>query len=231
MSVLPRCEVHRLGRMEYPEALALQEELVACRRRNEIVDQLLLVEHPHVLTMGSSTREEHILFDATQRRRLGITLHETTRGGDVTYHGPGQLVGYPILQLQGGERDAHEYLRRLEETLIRSLAVHGIPSGRHPEYTGVWVGDAKLAAIGVRLSRWVTSHGFALNVDCDLSYFDAIVPCGIQEKRVGSMAQFMDDVPSLDEVNEVVSRSFATVFERDLVPVESPRSRQAGERS
>lgn len=217
MGVRAICEVHQLGRMSYPKALELQEELVAKRRRDEIDDQLLLVEHPHVLTKGSATHEDHILYNAAERERLGITVHETTRGGDVTYHGPGQLVGYPILQLQEGERDAHLYLRRLEECLIRALASFGVEAARHPEYTGVWVGDAKVAAIGVRLSRWVTSHGFALNVDCDLSYFEAIVPCGIRGKRVGSLAQYLPVPPSAKQVGDRVAASFAEVFQREIV--------------
>lgn len=217
MTVRPMCEVRRLGRMDYPEALALQEDLVRRRREGDVPDQLLLVEHPHVLTKGSATHDEHILFDAAERARRGILVYETTRGGDVTYHGPGQLVGYPILQLQETERDAHGYLRRLEETLIRTLSDQGIEGGRHPEYTGVWVADAKLAAIGVRLTRWVTSHGFALNVDCDLEYFGAIVPCGIQEKRVGSMAQYLDPVPSLASVGDRLVENFGAVFAREMV--------------
>lgn len=225
------CGLQWRGRMAYPEALALQEELVARRQRGEIEDQLLLVEHPHVLTKGSSSHAEHILLDADECARRGISVHETTRGGDVTYHGPGQLVGYPILLLREHERDAHAYLRRLEEVLIRTLSGYGIRAGRHPEYTGVWVGDAKLAAIGVRLGRWVTSHGFALNVDCDLDYFGAIVPCGIKEKRVGSMAQYLERIPSLREVGERVASAFAEVFDREIVEERVVTTLRTGERS
>jgi len=222
MGIRPVCEVQRLGRVPYPRALALQEELVARRRADEIPDQLLLVEHPHVFTLGSGARLEHILVDAGERERLGITVHQTTRGGDVTYHGPGQLVGYPILRLGESERDAHAYLRRLEESLILTLASYGIEAGRHPHYTGVWVGDAKLAAIGVRLSRWITSHGFALNLDCDLRYFAAIVPCGIRGKRVGSLAQYLESPPTLEQLGDRVVARFSEVFEREMV--EAPRA-------
>jgi len=203
--------------MGYEEAVRLQEELVRRRRQGEIPDQLLLLEHPHVLTKGSRASEEHILVDPAARERLHLTVHESGRGGDVTYHGPGQLVGYPILQLREGERDAHRYLRRLEEVLIRVLAKFQIQAGRHPSYTGVWVADAKVAAIGVRLSHWVTSHGFALNVNCDLRFFETIVPCGIQDKRVSSLEELGLSELSLERVTRALVPEFGAVFEREMV--------------
>ncbi len=203
--------------MGYEEAVRLQEELVRRRRQGEIPDQLLLLEHPHVLTKGSRASEEHILVDPAARERLHLTVHESGRGGDVTYHGPGQLVGYPILQLREGERDAHRYLRRLEEVLIRVLAKFQIQAGRHPSYTGVWVADAKVAAIGVRLSHWVTSHGFALNVNCDLRFFGTIVPCGIQDKRVSSLEELGLSELSLERVTRALVPEFGAVFEREMV--------------
>jgi lipoyl(octanoyl) transferase len=218
---MPECHYRSLGRVGYEEAARLQEELVNRRRRGEIPDQLLLLEHPHVLTKGSRAREEHILVDAAARDSLGLTVHESGRGGDVTYHGPGQLVGYPILQLQKEEQDAHRYLRQLEEVLIRVLERLGIPAQRHPCYTGVWVGDAKVAAIGVRLSRWVTSHGFALNVNCDLSYFDTIVPCGIQGKRVSSLRDLGLASLNLEQVTPDLVSQFGTVFQRQMVAKEN----------
>lgn len=214
---LPPCHYRSLGRIGYEEAVRLQEELVRRRRRGEIPDQLLLLEHPHVLTKGSRASEEHILVDPAARERLHLTVHESGRGGDVTYHGPGQLVGYPILQLREGERDAHRYLRRLEEVLIRVLAKFQIQAGRHPSYTGVWVDDAKVAAIGVRLSHWVTSHGFALNVNCDLSFFETIVPCGIQNKRVSSLVELGLLDLNLERVTRALVPEFGAVFEREMV--------------
>ena len=218
---MPTCEYRALGRVEYEQAARMQEELVRRRRRGEICDQLLFLEHPHVITKGSGASEEHILVDAERRTRLGLTVHESGRGGDVTYHGPGQLVGYPILQLQREEQDAHRYLRRLEEVLIRLLDGWGIRAGRHPRYTGVWVGDAKVAAIGVRLSHWVTSHGFALNVNCDLKYFETIVPCGITGKRVSSLQDL--GLSSLDpkRVRLDLVSEFGRVFERQMVAKEN----------
>jgi lipoyl(octanoyl) transferase len=201
----------------YEEAARMQEELVLRRRQGEIPDQLLLLEHPHVLTKGSSAQEEHILVDEATRKRLSLTVHESGRGGDVTYHGPGQLVGYPILLLQEQERDAHRYLRRLEEVLIRVLAKFQIQGTRHPSYTGVWVEDAKVAAIGVRLSHWVTSHGFALNVNCDLSFFETIVPCGIQDKRVSSLSELGVTGLDLEQVARALVPEFGAVFEREMV--------------
>lgn len=210
------CRLQRLGRLAYAPAFALQQQLAAARVRDEISDQLLLLEHPHVITKGSGSHDEHILADAARRAELGIELHESTRGGDVTYHGPGQLVGYPILKLEGERRDAHRYLRELEEVVIGVLAAYGLRGERHPDYTGVWVGDRKLCAIGVRLGKWVTSHGFALNVQPDLGYFDHIVPCGIRGRRVGSLAQELGHELPLREVEDHVVENFARVFGRTI---------------
>ena len=181
-------EVQRLGVVPYGEALELQERLVKQRRAGEIPDQLLLLEHPHVITLGTSSHTDHILLDDAERELLGIELYSTGRGGDVTYHGPGQLVGYPILDLKPDRCDLHRYVRDLEEVLIRTIAAFGIVGTRRAGMTGVWVGDEKIAAIGVRVSTgWITSHGFALNVNTDLRFFDSIVPCGIREYGVTSI--------------------------------------------
>jgi lipoyl(octanoyl) transferase len=209
----PSCSVRRLGRIDYPRALALQDDLVRRRIAGEVGDTLLLAEHPHVVTKGSGAHDEHILVDEAERTALGLAVFETTRGGDVTYHGPGQLVGYPILQLDEDRRDAHRYLRDLEEVLLRTLSSLGIEARRDEEYTGVWVNDEKIAAIGVRLTRWVTSHGFALNVDCDLRYFSTIVPCGIAEKGVTSL-RALKVTASMEEVEERVVEHFGAVFGR-----------------
>jgi lipoyl(octanoyl) transferase len=207
--------VEDLGLVPYGDALALQAERVRQRREGAIPDTLLLLQHPHVITLGSGTHPENILADAEERDRLGIALFETGRGGDVTYHGPGQLVGYPILDLKPDRCDLHRYLRDLEEVLILALADLGLLAGRVEGLTGVWVGERKLAAIGVRVSSgWITSHGFALNVATDLSYFETIVPCGIRDHGVGSVAGELKRDVSIDEVQEVVVRRFRERFRR-----------------
>jgi len=224
------CVTAWLGRVDYPRALRLQEDLVRRRRQGGVDDHLLLLEHPPVITKGSSARDEHILADEEERRRLGMEVFETGRGGDVTYHGPGQLVAYPILGLGDGERDAHGYLRRLEEVLLAVLADWGIQGRRDPRYTGVWVGEAKVAAIGVRLSHWITSHGFALNVDCDLDHFSAIIPCGIRGKAVTSMRALLGEAPDALRVRSRVVEHFGRVFRRRMVPVEAEGILAAGEK-
>jgi lipoyl(octanoyl) transferase len=184
-------DVRRLGRISYPDALALQRSLVDERRHDRIPDTLLLVEHPPVLTLGvrGDGGRSHILASPDRLAAMGIEVFETGRGGDITYHGPGQIVGYPILDLKPDRQDVHRYVRDLEEVLIRTAADFGIQASRVSGLTGAWVGDRKLAAIGVRISRWVTSHGFALNHTTDLSHFELIVPCGIGDRGVTSLAE------------------------------------------
>ena len=215
-------DVRKLGRVDYQAALDLQRDLVEQRKRGEIADQLLLLEHPHVITLGVKTRSDrsHILASDDALAAAGVGVFETGRGGDVTYHGPGQLVGYPIVDLKPDRCDVHRYVRDLEDVLIEAVAEFGITAGRIAGLTGIWVGargnEAKLAAIGVRISRWVTSHGFALNVNTDLSRFGLIVPCGITDKAVTSMARLLGrDVP-MDEVADAVARHFARVFAVEL---------------
>jgi lipoyl(octanoyl) transferase len=206
-------EVRRLGTVPYADALELQAELVKQRRAGEIPDQLLLLEHPHVITLGSGSHDENILVSPEERAARGIELFETGRGGDVTYHGPGQLVGYPIFDLKPDRCDLHRYLRDIEEALIRVLGEFGLEGGRKAGLTGVWVGDRKLAAIGVRVSSgWITSHGFALNVSTDLSFFGTIVPCGIRDHDVGSISGEVGREVALPEVEAAVVRGFARVF-------------------
>lgn len=177
-----------LGRVRYAEALALQERLVGFVRDGRSPATLLLLEHDPVVTLGRASRAEHLLLDEAALRGRGIELWEAGRGGDVTFHGPGQLVGYPILALPEGRRDAHRYLRDLEEILIRTAADFGVEAAREPGRTGVWTEGLKLGAIGVRLSTgWIASHGFALNVGGDLSGFETIVPCGIRGRGVTSI--------------------------------------------
>src|SRR5437870_6186784 len=193
-----KCELQALGRVDYATALDQQSRLVEERKRGLIADQLLLLEHPHVITLGRNGRLDNLLANDEILERSGIAFHPTDRGGDITYHGPGQLVGYPILDLREWKRDVGAYLRAIEQALIDTLADFGIEGGRIPRLTGVWVGERKIAAIGVHISRWVTSHGFALNVNTDLSYFQYIVPCGLT-RPVTSMAALWV-CTSLDEV-------------------------------
>lgn len=216
----PPCTVQRLGRVAYADALRLQEEAVAARQGGAATDTLLLLEHDRVLTLGRNSHAENVLLDEATLRERGFALFEVGRGGDVTYHGPGQLVGYPILALEGEERDAHRYLRALEELLIRTLADFDIEAFRHAPHTGVWVrhdgAPRKIAAIGVRFARWVTSHGFALNVHCDLSDFAVIVPCGIGEYGVTSMAEVLGRPVALAEVQERVVAHAGAALDRAL---------------
>ena len=212
-------EVRRLGRLDYAAGLELQTTLVEQRKRGEIPDQLLLLEHPHVITLGVRNRNDrsHVLQTPESLASQGVALFETGRGGDVTYHGPGQLVGYPIIELVEDRRDVHRYVRDLEDVLIRAVSEFGISARRVAGLTGIWVGpegaEAKLAAIGVRISRWVTSHGFALNVATDLSRFGLIVPCGITDRGVTSMERLLGRSVPMDEVEDAVIRAFKAVFE------------------
>jgi lipoyl(octanoyl) transferase len=207
-------DVRRLGTIGYQDALDLQSQLVEDRKQGRIPDQLLLLEHPAVITLGVRTRSDrtHVLASPESLAAQGVGLFETGRGGDVTYHGPGQLVGYPIIDLNPDRRDVHRYVRDLEDVLIRTVAAFGISAARITGLTGIWVGDEKLAAIGVRISRWVTSHGFALNVSTDLSQFGLIVPCGITDKGVTSMEQLLSRPIPMVEVEDVLVQEFSAVF-------------------
>jgi lipoyl(octanoyl) transferase len=211
------CETRYLGLMPYAEAHELQQQLVEKRKRDEIPDQFLLLEHPHVITLGRAANGANVLIDDEARARFGVELCETGRGGDVTYHGPGQLVGYPIIKLAPDRCDIRRYVRDLEEVLIRTAADFGIGAGRIEGWTGVWAGNEKLAAIGVRISRWVTMHGFAFNVTTDLSYFRLIVPCGIRNHGVTSLHKLLGSPVEMSEVREVITRHFGNVFEREAV--------------
>lgn len=210
-----KCELRRLGRIGYEEAFELQRQLVAARKQGSIPDQFLLLEHPHSITLGRNGHMENLLASEEVLRRSGISFHPTDRGGDITYHGPGQLVGYPILDLREWKRDVGAYARGLEQVLIDTLAEFGIEAGRIPKLTGVWVGERKIAALGVHLSRWVTSHGFALNVNTDLSYFQYIVPCGLT-KPVTSMAQLGVNT-NLEDVSKIVAEHFGRVFDCEIL--------------
>jgi lipoyl(octanoyl) transferase len=218
-----------LGRLDYATALALQQQVCGLRQQERIGDVLLLVEHPPVLTLGRNAQRQHVVASDELLSRRGISLFETNRGGDVTYHGPGQLVGYPILNLRGFTPSLGivEYLRRLEEVLIRACADYGVLTQRAAGRAGVWtmpggaVAEKKIAALGVHVARGVTTHGFALNVTTDLDDFDLIVPCGIRDRGVTSMEAELDTYPSLDQMANSVARHFGRVFGRQVVWVET----------
>jgi len=210
--------VRRLGRVEYADGLALMESLAEARGAGRIHDMLLLLEHPPVLTKGRAAKSENVLLSEEELAARGVELFETNRGGDVTYHGPGQIVGYPIFDLKPDRQDVRRYVRDVEESIIRTLAEYGIEAGRAPKWTGVWVGAeddpaaVKVCAIGVHIKRWVTTHGFALNVMPDLSHFGMIVPCGISERGVASMSSLLGKLVDPTTVEEVVARKFGEVF-------------------
>lgn len=214
-------DIRRLGRIDYETGLALQQELVEERRTGAIPDTLLLLEHSPVITLGVRTRgrASNIVASADELRDRGVTVVETGRGGDVTYHGPGQLVGYPIFDLRPNRCDVHQYVRDLEQALVLALGAFGVTAGRVTGLTGVWVGpagrEAKIAAIGVRISRWITSHGFALNVSTDLRNFRLIVPCGIADRGVTSL-ELVTGVPvGMSAVEDAIVQGISRVFEKD----------------
>ena len=210
-------EVRDLGLIPYAEALALQADLVVRRRNGDIPDQLLLLQHPHIITLGTASSRSNVLADESKRRHLGIDLIDVGRGGDVTYHGPGQLVAYPILDLKPDRKDVHRYLRDLESVLVRTLDEVGIRGEPVPDLTGVWVDGRKIAVIGVRVSSgWITSHGFALNVSTDLSYFETIVPCGIRDVSITSVSQELGRPVDVTDILETVSEAFSEIFDRSI---------------
>jgi len=219
------CHVEQLGQVEYTEALRLQREKVAQRKAGEIPDTLLLLEHPHVYTFGRNARRENLLVSPEWLAARGARIFETDRGGDVTYHGPGQLVGYPIFDLTQHRRDLAWYMRSLEEVFIGVARDFGVEAGRLAGAPGVWVGQHKLVAMGVHVSRWVTSHGFALNVNTDLGYFNWIVPCGLPGKGVTSLAKIVGRHVAMGLAAERVVEHFQRVFELDMRPVEESESR------
>jgi lipoate-protein ligase B len=213
-----RLIVRRLGVVGYAEGLALQNTLVAQRAADENDDTLLLLQHPHVLTLGVKAGESrtHVLATPERLAELGVEIHETGRGGDVTYHGPGQIVGYPIVNLKPDRCDVHQYVRDLEEVMIRVTAEYGFEAGRIQGLTGAWVVAEKIGAIGVRIQRWITSHGFAYNVSTDLDFFHLIVPCGISDRGVTSLKELTGRVIPVPEVEDHFIRHFCSVFARTL---------------
>ena len=217
---MPReIQIRRLGVVPYDEALLLQKQLVEQRKAGAIPDQLLLLEHPPVITLGVKTRNDrsHVIATPEALEEEGVQVFESGRGGDVTYHGPGQLVGYPILDLHPDRCDVHRYVRDLEDVLIRTAAYFQIAATRLPGLTGTWVGDRKLAAIGVRIARWVTSHGFALNVSTNLAHFGLIVPCGLSDKGVTSLVELTGRHIELATAESAVVQAFCEVFDRQPI--------------
>jgi lipoyl(octanoyl) transferase len=211
------CRYRYLGLTSYAEAHLLQEEIHERRKNNDIPDNLLLLEHDHVITLGRAANRANVLIDDQRRTELGVGIFETGRGGDVTYHGPGQLVGYPIIKLAPDRCDVRKYVRDLEEVLIRTAGDFWIEAGRINGLTGVWVGKEKLAAIGVRIARWVSMHGFAFNISTDLNYFDLIVPCGIKDHSVTSLEKILRAPLEMESVASSVTRHFGEVFQRQMV--------------
>jgi len=215
---MPPLLITDLGLIPYADAYALQQRLVAARKANAIDDVLLLCEHPHVITLGRNADRANLLASEHVLRQKNVELHATNRGGDITYHGPGQLVGYPILNLDKIKRDVGWYVRTLEEAMIRASADFGVTAYRIPGKTGIWVqaapAEEKLAAIGVHISRWVTSHGFAYNVSADLRYFDLIVPCGIADRKATSLEKLLQRPVSQGEVHPRLSHHLAELISR-----------------
>jgi lipoyl(octanoyl) transferase len=209
--------VRHLGRVPYAEGLQIQEQLVAERQAGRIVDVLLLLEHEPVFTMGRNAQAENVLLSKDALEAKGFQLFETGRGGDVTYHGPGQVVGYPILELPPERRDVHRYVRDLEEVMIRACADYGVTATRIAGKTGAWVGTDKIGAIGVRIARWVTSHGFALNVANDLDPFALIVPCGIRDHGVTSLARLLGREIAVEDAAVRLAGHLAAVFDLEIV--------------
>ena len=212
-------EVRRLGLIDYADALAMQRALVEERRADRVPDLLLILQHPPVITLGvrGDGGRSHIVASADLLDAEGIGIHETGRGGDVTYHGPGQIVGYPIIDLRPDRCDVHRYVRDVEEVMIRTCAEYGVEAGRISGLTGTWVGDDKIGAIGVRISRWITSHGFAFNAATNLAHFALIVPCGIDDHGVTSLEKATGRTFPVEEVEDVVIQQFAAVFDRTII--------------
>lgn len=201
------------GIIDYQEAWDLQKKLLELRYQNKIADILLLLEHPNTYTLGKVADKNNLLSDQDFLKENKITVYEIDRGGDITFHGPGQIVGYPIINLLNWKRDTHEYLRGLEEVIIRTCDEFGLKSKRNPKYTGVWIDDRKIAAIGIKISRWITMHGFAFNINTDLSLFNGIIPCGIKEKSVTSLSKELNVEVEIKIVKEKLLNNFKQFFE------------------
>jgi len=210
-----------LGLIEYKKAWQIQKEFHTKRTLGKIDDILFICEHPHTYTLGKTAEEKNLLFGEQELQRKEITVFNIDRGGDITYHGPGQIVGYAILDLKNWKQDTHLYLRALEDVLISTCKDYGLESERNIKYTGVWIDYRKICAIGIKVSRWVTMHGFAFNVNTDLSLFDGIIPCGIQEKEVTTLSKELDADVNIEEVKKIVTNNFVNIFDYKLVEVKT----------
>jgi len=201
-----------LGFIDYKEAWDLQKEIFSKRVSCEVEDYLLLLEHPNTYTLGKTAHKENLIGSEEYLNQNQISVYEIDRGGDITYHGPGQIVGYPIIDLNNWFKDTHKYLRALEEVIIKTCSEYGLNCERNPKHTGVWIGDRKIAAIGIKVSRWITMHGFAFNVNTDLNLFNGIIPCGIQDKSVTSLREELDKEIDIQKIKEKLLKNFYDVF-------------------
>jgi len=201
-----------LGLIDYKQAWDLQKEIFDLRLHDEINDTIFLLEHPHTYTLGKVADIENLISSDLQLKELGVSVYDIDRGGDITYHGPGQIVGYPIIKLSNWKEDTHQYLRGLEEVIIQTCGEYGVETERNPKYTGVWIGERKIAAIGIKVSRWITMHGFAFNINTDLAYFGGIIPCGIKDKDVTSLKRELGRDIELDEVKDKLIKNFQKIF-------------------
>ena len=204
-----------LGKIDYQEAWDLQKSIFELRTKNEIEDILFLLEHPHTYTLGKVADKNNLVYNKQELEEKEITVFDIDRGGDITYHGPGQIVGYPIIDLKNWKQDTHLYLRNLEEVLVRTCADYGLSTGRKEKYTGVWVEERKICAIGIKVSRWITMHGFAFNVNTDLNLFNGIIPCGINDKEVTSLKKELKREFDLGEVKDNIIKHFKDIFGYD----------------
>lgn len=201
-----------LGFVDYKKTWDFQKELLNERKNNLIDDTLLLLEHPHTYTLGKTANKNNLIGSEDFLSKKSISIFEIDRGGDITYHGPGQLVGYPIINLTDWQQDTHKYLRALEEAIIKTIAEFGITGERNDKFTGVWINERKIAAIGIKVSRWITMHGFALNCNTDLSFYDGIIPCGIKDKAVTSIEKEIGQKISMNDLKEKFVKHFVEVF-------------------
>ncbi len=202
-----------LGFIDYQQAWDLQKKTFELRVKNQIPDILFLLEHPNTYTLGKTADHNNLVGSEEYLTSNEISVYDIDRGGDITYHGPGQIVGYPIISLNDWKKDTHKYLRALEETIIQTCSEYGITGSREPKYTGVWVEDRKIAAIGIKVSRWITMHGFAFNVNTDLSFFSGIIPCGITDKDVTSIKREIKRKADIDEIKTSLIKNFTKIFE------------------
>ncbi len=215
-NMIRKLNVCDLGLIEYQKAWDIQKEFHRKRTLGEIDDILFLCEHPHTYTLGKVANEENLLLNKSELQKKGISVFEIDRGGDITYHGPGQIVGYAILNLTDWKKDTHLYLRTLEEVIIQTCTNYGIESGRNEKYTGVWIKNRKICAIGIKVSRWITMHGFAFNVNTDLNLYNGIIPCGISDKEVTSLEKELNKELEIDLVKENVIKNFLKIFEYNV---------------